>query len=231
MVICQKRHGSFMRVCCSLVKMVQWRKLFSPLKREFLITFYEGNLALWNHGMVEHRNRNRHCGLLQKLVSEFEEKFSEEEIKKEWNTLSTYYKREKQKELLSKPSGAGTDQVFKSNWEYLDQMVFLETTPDVGDSLNILEQDENLKSPPSKKAKSSQESDAKAALWTALANSLNSQTSSLQANIAGTQEKSQNTLAERAKLFGETVADNLLQCDPKEWTMLKKRIFDLFYDY
>ena len=33
------------------------------------------------------------------------------------------------------------------------------------------------------------------------------------------------------KLFGETVADNLLQCDPKDWTMLKKKIFDLFYDY
>ena len=43
-------------------------------------------------------------------------------------------------------------------------MVFLETTPDVVDSLNTLEQDENLKSPPSKKAKSSQESDVEAAL-------------------------------------------------------------------
>ena len=53
----------------------------------------------------------------------------------------------------------------------------------------------------------------------------------MQANIAGTQEKSQNTLAERAKLFGETVADNLLQCDLKDWAMLKKKIFDLFYDY
>ena len=93
-------------------------------------------------------------------------------------------------------------------------MVFLETTPDLVDSLNTLEQDENLKSPPSKKAKSSQESVAKATLWTALANYLNSQTSSLQANIAGTQEKSQNALAERAKIFRETVADNLLQCDP-----------------
>ena len=99
------------------------------------------------------------------------------------------------------------------------------------ESLKTLEQDENLKSPPSKKAKSSQESDAKAALWTALANYLNSQTSSLQANIAGTQEKSQSTLAERAKLFGETVADNLLQCDPKDWTILKKKILDIFYDY
>ena len=196
-----------------------------------MITVYEANPALWNHGIVEHRDRNLRRALLQKLALEFDEKFSEEEIKKEWNTLSTYYKREKQKELLSKPSGAGTDQVFKSNWEHLDQMVFLETTPDVDDSLNTLEQDENLKLPPSKKAKSSQESDAKAALWTALANSLNSQTSSLQANIAGTQGKSQNTLAERAKLFGEIVADNLLQCDPKDWTMLKKKIFDLFYDY
>ena len=90
----------------------------------------------------------------------------------------------KTKELLSKPSGAGTDQDFKSNWEHLDQMVFLETMPDVDNSLNTLEQDKNLKSPPSKKAKSSQESDAKATLWTALANSLNSQTSSLLANIA-----------------------------------------------
>ena len=180
--------------------------------------------------MVEYR-RNLCRALLQKLVLEFGEKFSEEEIKKECNTLSTYFKQEKQKELLSKPSVAGTDQVFKSNWEHLDQMVFLETTPHVDDSLSTLEQDENLKSPPSKKAKSFQESDAKAALWTALANSLNSQTSSLQANIAGTQEKSQNTLAERAKLFGETVADNLLQCDPKDWTMLKKTIFDLFYNY
>ena len=69
-------------------------------------------------------------------------------------------------------------------------MFFLETTLDVVDSLNTLEQDENLKSPPSKKVKYFQESDAKAALWTALANSLNSQTSNLQANIAGTEEKS-----------------------------------------
>ena len=65
---------------------------------------------------------------------------------------------------------------------------------------------------------------AEAALWTARANSLHSQTSSSEANIAGTQEKSLNTLAERAKLFGETVADNFLQCDSIDWTMLKKNI-------
>ena len=63
--------------------------------------------------------------------------------------------------------------MLKSNWEHLDQIVFLETTPDADDSLNTLKQDQNLKLPPSEKANSSQKSDAKAALWTALANSLN----------------------------------------------------------
>ena len=85
------------------------KAVFTTEEREILITFYEANPVLWNHGMVEYRHRNLRRALLQKLVLEFDEKFSEEEIKKEWNTLSTYYKREKQKELLSKPSGAGTD--------------------------------------------------------------------------------------------------------------------------
>ena len=107
------------------------KALFTTEKREILITFYETNPALWIHGMVEYRDRNLRRALLQKLVLESDEKFSKEEINKEWNTLSTYYKREKQKEFLSKPSGAGTDQVFNSNGEHLDQMVFLETTPDV----------------------------------------------------------------------------------------------------
>ena len=88
------------------------KAVFTTEEREILITFYEANPALWNNGMVEYRDRNLRRALLQKLVLEFDEKFSEEEIKKEWNTLSTYYKREKQKELLSKPSGAGTDQIF-----------------------------------------------------------------------------------------------------------------------
>ena len=44
-------------------------------------------------------------------------------------------------------------------------------------------------------------------------------------------KKGENSLSERANLFGKTVADNLLQCDPKDWTLIKKKIFDLFFDY
>ena len=38
-------------------------------------------------------------------------------------------------------------------------------------------------------------------------------------------------VAERANLFGKTVADNLLQGDPKDRTLIKKKTFDLFFDY
>ena len=34
------------------------------------------------------------------------------------------------------------------------------------------------------------------------------------------------TLVERANLIGEVVTDNLLECDPKDWSMLRKRIFE-----
>ena len=39
------------------------------------------------------------------------------------------------------------------------------------------------------------------------------------------------TLEYRAHLFGHTVADSLLQCDAKDWPLLKKKIMDLFFEY
>ena len=40
------------------------------------------------------------------------------------------------------------------------------------------------------------------------------------------------TLVERrVNLIGKLVADNLLECDPKDWSMLRKRIFDMFFEY
>ena len=191
------------------------RAVFTMEEREILITFYQNNPALWNHGMVEYRDGNIRRSLIQKLVEQFDEKFTEEDIKKEWNSLLTHYKREKQSEVTSRPSGAGKDVIFNSNWEHFDQMEFLEATPETDSSVNTHEQ--NILTPPvAKRSRLSKESDAtdpKAVLYTTLANSLNSQTTH---NC-----KPQDPLVERATLFGKTVADNLLQCDPKDWTFLK----------
>ena len=59
------------------------RAVFSMEEREILITFCQNNPALWNHGMVEYRDRNIRRSLIQKLVGQFDEKFTEEDIKKE----------------------------------------------------------------------------------------------------------------------------------------------------
>ena len=104
-------------------------------------------------------------------------------------------------------------------------MEFFEATSETDSPINTLEQ-EILTPPVAKRSRLSKESDAtdpKAVLYTALANSLNTQTTR---NC-----KPQDPLVERTNLFEKTVADNLLQCDPKDWTFLKKKIFDLFYEY
>ena len=56
---------------------------FTSEKREKLITFYKTNPAIWNHGMIEYRDRDISCALIQKLCEEFDEKFTEDDIKKE----------------------------------------------------------------------------------------------------------------------------------------------------
>ena len=111
------------------------------------------------------------------------------------HSLLTHYKREKQSEVTSRPSEAGTDDIFNSNWEHFDQMEFLEATPETESSIKALEQ-EILTPPVAKRSRLSKESDAtdpKAVLYTALANSLNTQTTH---NC-----KPQDPLVERANLF------------------------------
>ena len=55
---------------------------FTSEKRETLITFYKTNPALWNHRMIEFRDRDIPCALIQKLREEFDEKFTEDDIKR-----------------------------------------------------------------------------------------------------------------------------------------------------
>ena len=203
------------------------KNVLSVEQRETLITFYQNHPALWNHGLNGYRDRNLRRVLLCKLVEEFEDKFTEEDIKREWHNMLTRYKREKNSENNSRKSGTGIDDVFSSTWEHFNQMSFLESNPECDASISTLDDSRESTPPAPKKAKSSKDTsqDAKIALWSALANSLN-------ANQNQATENQQRTrLEERADLFGKTVADHLIQCDPKDWTMLRKKIVDIFYYY
>ena len=203
------------------------KNVFTVEQRETLITFYQNHPAPWNHGLNGYRDRNLRQVLLCKLVEEFEDKFSEEDIKRKWHNLLTRYKREKNSENNSRKSGTGIDDVFSSTWEHFDQINCFESNPACDASISTFDDSRESTPPAPKKAKSSKDAsqDTKIALWSALANSLN-------ANENQATENQQRTrLEEWADLFGKTVADHLIQCDPKDWTIIRKKMLDIFYDY
>ena len=134
----------------------------------------------------------------------------------------------KQAEKVTRSSGAGVDDVYDSNWEHLPQMTFLKSTPETNSPFSTLDKCE-ITPPAPKMSKASQEMDARAPLYITFAKSFDKPTAP-QPN-ASESKKSENSLAERANLFGKTVADNPLRCDPKDWTLIKRKTFYLFFDY
>lgn len=95
-----------------------------------LINFFNLNPPLWNHHLTEYRDRNLLDWLLEKLVDQFEGKFSKEDIKRKWHNLQRAYKREKAREDGSKISGSVSCEVYVSSWELFSQMEFLDVTGD-----------------------------------------------------------------------------------------------------
>ena len=111
------------------------------------------------------------------MCEDLDDKFTDEDIKKEWNVLLKRYRKERQAEKTSRSSGARVDDVFNSSWEHFEHMAFLETTPETDSAMSTLDKSDDTTPPAPKKSKSSQESEARAALYTALAKSFEKPTS------------------------------------------------------
>ena len=124
---------------------------FDLEEKEILIDFFNSNPALWNHHLSEYRNRSLRDSLLEKLVNQFDGKFTKEDVKREWHNLQTVYKREKSREESSKVSGSGSCDVYCSTWELFSQMEFLEVTGDIDTSYTSI--DSGVCAPPAQKKK------------------------------------------------------------------------------
>ena len=99
-------------------------------------------------------------------------------------------------------------------------MTYLEYTPELNLPMNALDKCE-ITSPAPKKSKALQQSDVRAALYIAIARGFD-KPAAPQLNTRESQ-KGENSLTACANLFGKAVADNLLQCNPKEWTLNKEK--------
>ena len=209
------------------------RNVFEVDEKETLIDFFKLHPALWNHHNAEYRDRNLRDSLMDKLSEQFDEKFNKEELKQQWHSLQTQYKREKSREEGSRVSGSGSTDVYISTWEFFSQMEFLDITGDIDASYTSLDSESHVEPVvPATKRKNvivSEEQRAKTELWKSLAESLKS--NQVQTSNTGGNAPEDSILSERANLFGKVVADSLLQYDPHEWSFLKKKIMDVFYNY
>ena len=205
------------------IEKVEKKVTFELEEKEMLIDFFNSYPALWNHHLTEYRDRNLRDSLFEKLVEQFDGKFCKEDIKREWHNLQTVYKREKAREDGSKVSGSGSCDVYVSTWELFSQMEFLDVTGDVDTSYTSLDSGGYAQPPKKIKRTRTAEDDTKAELWKSLAASLKPQ--------APQKNAAKSEISERASLFGKVVADSLLQYDPADWSYLKKKVMDVFYDF
>ena len=197
---------------------------FELEERETLIDFYSSNPPLWNHHLPEYRDRDLRNSLLEKLSEQFQGKFTKDNLKQEWHNLQTIYKREKPREEGSKSSGSGSFEVYISSWELFNNMEFLDITGDVDESVTSLDVEEAIQPPKRLKRQAKQQTekdDAKTELWKSLAASLKPQE----------QQTPKDEKSARANLFGKVVADSLMQYEVSEWSYLKKKVMDVFFDF
>lgn len=66
---------------------VEKKTPFELEEKETLIDFFSANPALWNHHLNEYRDRNLRDSLFEKLVEQFEGKFTKDDLKREWHNL------------------------------------------------------------------------------------------------------------------------------------------------
>ena len=92
---------------------------------DVLIAFYQKNECLWNHNTPEY-HQVRHKELLYDIL------VKELDIKKKWKQLWKHF-REEHAKVQIKPSGAGTNEIYKPSWDFYEQLQFVTVVCDYTD--------------------------------------------------------------------------------------------------
>ena len=90
---------------------------------EDLISFYQNNECLWNYNISEYHTDSNKDLLLDSLVKELEDKYTKEDIQRKRKSLLKVYRQERGK-VQKKPSGSGTNDVYRSSSEFYAHLQF-----------------------------------------------------------------------------------------------------------
>ena len=96
---------------------------------ETLISFYQTYECLWNHNIPEYHTNSNKDLLLDCLTKELEEKYTKEDIQRKWKNMLKVYRQEHGK-VQKKPSGLGTNDVYRSSWKFYAHLQFTDSICD-----------------------------------------------------------------------------------------------------
>ena len=113
--------------------------LFYLFVAETLTSFYQNNECLWNYNIPEYHTDSNKDLLSDYLVKGLEDKYTKEDIRRKWKSLLKVYRQEYGK-VQKKPSGSGTNDVYRSSWEFYAHLQFtnsiLDDTEDTIDTIS-----------------------------------------------------------------------------------------------
>lgn len=195
---------------------------FNLLFTEALIAYYQANESLWNHNVAEYHTNSNKDLLLNFLQKELDDKFTPEEITKKWKNLVTMFKQEHSK-AMKKPSGSGTNEIYKPTWELYSSLQFIDVIcDDTDDTLDSITGPSAAKSRKmSKQKKIDDRENKKLELFAEAIEAMKVPSPIVSKPLVESKE---------SVAFGNYVALTLAKLTPQQFRRAKKQISDVLYE-
>ena len=191
-----------------------------------LISFFQGNECLWNHNSPSyHENTHNKDLLYDMLVKELDDKYDTAQVKKKWKELEKKFKKEHSKALV-KPSGSGTDEIYKPAFLFYDQLQFLTAICETDETLDSIVYHANPK--PRKRSKHQMHEDREDRKLELFSEAIQAMKET--PNSTRRQDKRNLEENSEAVAFGTYVGITLSKLSKRKFRQAKKCIGDILYN-
>ena len=193
---------------------------------DMLISFFQANECLWNHNIPSYHQQSQNKDLLYDMMSkELDDKYDSSEIQKKWKELEKKFKQEHRKASV-KPSGSGTDEVYKPTFPFYDQLQFLTSICETDETMDSIEEPSNPK--PRKRSKRQMQEEREDRKLELMSDAIQA----MKETPASTTMHNQGGMVGNAEAvaFGTYVGITLSKLSRQKFRQAKKCIGDILYN-
>lgn len=190
-----------------------------------LISFFQENECLWNHNIPSYHQQSQNKDLLYDLLSkELDDKYDSSDIQKKWKELEKKFKQEHSKALV-KPSGSGTDEIYKPTFQFYNQLLFLTGIYETDETMDSIEEPANPK--PRKRSKRKNQEDREDRKLELMSEAIQAMKETPSTRMQDQGRMMENT---EAAAFGTYVGITLSKLTNRKFRQAKKCISDILYN-